>query len=245
MGTAQHQYLVGYRIELGSSGRSMMHGTADIDGVPVEHVLTVCSRPEKYCDVGRNADGDLVWISKKEDLATYIPPLVTVLEPVLEYDPEVLPPELDSEHELGERRSLVLALTERISQRKRLVIVSGFVSALLVFLGLSLTSQPSKNGGSLEQLATPGSSETPVLVDQPTKPTEAAIDFVVSGKVPGVVIPENASRDSLQATVVSTSGEIVLVDVQAQLNDGLTTFATLLLQKKGTAWRIREVFDPR
>lgn len=125
------------------------------------------------------------------------------------------------------------------------MIVSGFVSALLVFLGLSLTSQPSKNGGSLEQLATPGSSETPVLVDQPTKPTEAAIDFVVSGKVPGVVIPENASRDSLQATVVSTSGEIVLVDVQAQLNDGLTTFATLLLQKKGTAWRIREVFDPR
>jgi hypothetical protein len=49
----------------------------------------------------------------------------------------------------------------------------------------------------------------------------------------------------LSALVVSSSGEIVLIDVQADLPEGLTTFATLLLQKSGTAWRIREVFDPR
>lgn len=85
----------------------------------------------------------------------------------------------------------------------------------------------------------------PEETTQLSEPTEAAIEFVVSGQVPGLVVPEDATRDSLQATVVSTSGDIVLVDVQAQLNDGLTTFATLLLQKSGTAWRIREVFDPR
>lgn len=222
-----------------------MRGTTQIDGDRVVHVLTVCAQTHNPVDVGRSSDGDLVWISVKDDITTLIPPLATVLKPVLSYDPEIRPLELDSENELGERRSLVLALTDRISQRKMILIVSGFVSVLLVFLGLSLTSQQSKNGGSLEQLAAPGPSETPVLVDQPTKPTEAAIDFVVSGQVPGLVIPENASRDSLQATVVSTSGEIVLVDVQAQLNAGLTTFATLLLQKSGTTWRIREVFDPR
>lgn len=245
MGTAQQTYLVGYRIEPGSNGRSMMHGTAHLDGDPVEHVLTVCAQPHNPVDVGRNSDGDLVWVSEEDDLTTSIPPLATVLEPVLSFDPEVLPQELEIEHELGKRRSLVLALTDRISQRKMILIVAGVVGALLVFFGLSFTSQPSKIDGSLEQLAAPGSSESPVLVDQLTAPTEAAIEFVVSGQVPGLVIPENASRDALQATVVSTSGEIVLVDVQAQQNDGLTTFATLLLQKSGTAWRIREVFDPR
>ena len=245
MKTAPHDYLVGYQIEPSSSGRSTMRGTTQIDGDPVVHVLTVCAQTHNPVDVGRSSDGDLVWISVKDDITTLIPPLATVLKPVLSYDPEIPPLELDSENELGERRSLVLALTDRISQRKMILIVAGFVGTLLVFLGLSLTSPTPKTVNSAEQNVAEGSSEGPVDVQQPTKPTEAAIDFVVSGKVPGVVIPENASRDSLQATVVSTSGEIVLVDVQAQLNDGLTTFATLLLQKTGTAWRIREVFDPR
>ena len=245
MRTAPHDYLVGYRIEPGSSARSTMHVTALIDGDPVENVLTVCARPHNPVDVGRNAYGDLVWVSEKEDLTTSIPPLASVLEPVESYDSEVLPPEPESVHEPGERRSLVLAFTDRISQRRSLVIVAGFVSALLVFLGLSLSSPTHKTGSSPEQMIAPSYSANQGQVAQPTEPTEAAIDFVVSGKVPGLVIPEHASRENLQASVVSTSGEIVLVDVQAQLNDGLTTFATLLLQKSGTAWRIREVFDPR
>ena len=245
MRTAPHDYLVGYRVELGSSGRSTFHGTALIDGDPVEHVLTVCARPHNTVDVGRNVDGDLVWVSEKENQTTSIPPLASVLEPVVSYDSEVLPPEPESVYEPGERRSLVLAFTERFSQRRSLVIVAGFVSALLVFLGLNLTSPTPKIGNSAEQKVVTDSSASPGQVDQPTEPTEAAIDFVVSGQVPGLVIPEHASRENLQASVVSTSGEIVLVDVQAQLNDGLTTFATLLLQKSGTAWRIREVFDPR
>lgn len=245
MSSAPHDYLVGYRIEPGSSGRSTIHGTAQIEGEPVDHVITVCARPHNPVDAGRNADGDLVWVSENDDLSTSVPPLATVLEPVLSYDPEVLPPELESEHGRGERRGLILAFTKRISQKKMILIASGFVGASLVILGLNLTSPPPKTGTSAEQNVAIDSSAGPVVGDQPTEPTEAAIDFVVSGQVPGLVIPEHASRDALQATVVSTSGEIVLVDVQAQLNEGLTTFATLLLQKSGTAWRIREVFDPR
>jgi len=245
METVHHDYLVGYRIEPGISGRSTIHGTAFIDGDSVEHELTVCAQPHIPVDVGRNRDGDLVWVSENDELSTSVPPLATVLEPVLSFDPEVLPPEPENVHEPGERRSLVLAFTDRFSQRKMILIVAGFVGALLVFLGLSLTSPTPKIGNSADQKVAMDSSATPVVGDQSTEPTEAAIDFVVSGQVPGLVIPEHASRDALQASIVSTSGEIVLVDVQAQLNDGLTTFATLLLQKSGTAWRIREVFDPR
>ncbi len=237
--------LVGYRIEPGSSGLSTMRGTAFIDGENIEHELTVCAQPHNPIDVGRNEDGDLVWVSEKDDLKTSLPPLATMCEPVVSFNPEELPLELEIENDLVERRGLVLALRDRISQRKTLVIVAGFVGALLVFLGLSLTSPTSMTGNSADQKVATDTSAIPVQVDQPTEPTEAAIDFVVSGQVPGLVIPEHASRDTLQASVVSTSGEIVLVDVQAQLNDGLTTFATLLLQKSGTAWRIREVFDPR
>jgi hypothetical protein len=45
--------------------------------------------------------------------------------------------------------------------------------------------------------------------------------------------------------VTSRSGDIVLVDVYASKPSGQKTFATVLLQKSGTQWRMREVFDAR
>ena len=245
MGTVQHDYLVGYRIEPSSSGRSTIHGTALIDGDPVEHELTVCARPHSACDVGRNSDGDLVWVSIRESNDSSIPLLDKVIEQSERFDPDILPTEIESDHVLGDRQRLVFALKDKLSQRKTLVITAGFVSALLVFLGLTLTSAPHNAANSSEKINMADNNSDPEETTQLSEPTEAAIEFVVSGQVPGLVVPEDATRDSLQAAVVSTSGDIVLVDVQAQLNDGLTTFATLLLQKSGTAWRIREVFDPR
>ena len=245
MGTIQHDYLVGYRIEPGSSGRSTIHGTALIDSDSVEHELTVCAHPHSACDVGRNSDGDLVWVSIRESNDSSIPLLDTVIAQAERFDPEILPTDIESEHVVGDRQRLVLALKDRLSQRKTLLITAGFVSALLFFLGLSVTSAPHNAANSTEKIITADKTSAQEETTQLSEPTEAAIEFVVSGQVPGLVVPEHATRDSLQATVVSTSGDIVLVDVQAQLNDGLTTFATLLLQKSGTAWRIREVFDPR
>jgi hypothetical protein len=67
----------------------------------------------------------------------------------------------------------------------------------------------------------------------------------MQGDVPGIDAPEGLSEDSLSAVVVSRSGEIVLVDIHLMAEGGLTTFATLLLQKTGTTWRIREVYDPQ
>ena len=245
MGTVHHDYLVGYRIEPGISGRSTIHGTAFIDGDSVEHELTVCAQPHIPVDVGRNRDGDLVWVSLIESNDSSIPLLNTVIAQSERFDPMILPAEIESDDDFGVQQSLVLALKDRLSQRKTLVISAGFVSALLVFLGLSLTSAPHNTANSTEKIITADKNSAPEETTQLSEPTDAAIEFVVSGQVPGLVVPEDATRDSLQATVVSTSGDIVLVDVQAQLSDGLTTFATLLLQKSGTAWRIREVFDPR
>ncbi|MDH6422522.1 hypothetical protein [Aurantimicrobium minutum] len=104
---------------------------------------------------------------------------------------------------------------------------------------ISNTSAPSES--SIRETTLPLATENPTAQD----PESAAIAFVLKGEVEGVTPDEDDQASDFQATVVSQSGEIVLVDVLRNEAGGLTTFATLLLQKSGTTWRIREVFDPR
>lgn len=245
MANTHHDYLVGYLVQPGNRERKELFGTAEIDGNLVEHKLTPCAQPPNAIDVGRNNDGDVVWVSAEDRQSTYIPPLNTDFEVMESFDPEITPTEIEDEYLPPTHRRRVLALTEKFSRRKILVISTGFVTAVLVFIGLNVTFPPLDTADAAQKIITTEMPSTPTVENLISDPAEAAIDFVVSGEIPGITLPEEATRDSLQATVVSSSGEIVLVDVQVELNEGLTTFATLLLQKTGTAWRIREVFDPR
>jgi hypothetical protein len=143
------------------------------------------------------------------------------------------------------RRNFLHTLVNTLSQRRLLVLTSAVTGVILVFLGLVISGTPTNStAASTDESSISPTSQIP-KPDKVSEPTEAAIDFVLGGQVPGLTIPGDLTRDSLSATVVSTSGEIVLVDVQAEQPEGLTTFATLLLQKSGATWRIREVFDPR
>lgn len=244
MANLSERSLVGYRIGAERSGQAELSGIANIAGEPVEHLLTLCANPRDACDVGRSEDGDLVWISTTARGPSETFEFSLFPERITHFEPERINPDVDFEHDVFEKRNLFSRYSPALSRRKSLVISSACAGVVFVIVGMWITSALPESTQTIapqEISSTEFSSEQQQLVE----PTDAAIEFVVTGQIPGLTIPEGTSRDSIQATVVSKSGEIVLVDVQARFEGGLTTFATLLLQKSGTAWRIREVFDPR
>lgn len=236
--------IVGYVVDPDLRNATEVVGSAEINGEYAQHLLMICAQPEHPIDLGRNEDGDLVWVSFHNGETHTLPVLSSSPALALSFDP---PQEEYAEDELlSNQRKYLHTVMGSLTQRRLLVGASALAGVILVLVGLGITAPPphSTTVSPEQQVVTTDSS---VVVDPDLKiePTEAAIDFVLEGKVPGIAIPDGISREALKATVVSTSGEIVLVDVQADQPEGLTTFATLLLQKSGTAWRIREVFDPR
>ncbi len=244
MAAQTHTRIIGYFVEPAFQNLPEFTGTAEIDGEPSEHLLSPCAQPVIPIDVGRNEHGDLVWVSQHVAGSREIPELRNKPLLAMIFDP----PRRESleDEELPEiRRNSLQAVVGILSQRRVLVIASAVLGVVLVVTGLGLTSTPSNLTGEMSEIAPTAVSTQQSDPRNEMEPTQAAIEFVLGGQVPGFTLPNGVSRDSLTATVVSTSGEIVLVDVQGNQADGLTTFATLLLQKSGTAWRIREVFDPR
>jgi hypothetical protein len=221
-----------------------MWGMAEIDGELNQHVLTLTTQPSDVFDVGRNEDGDLVWVSPQRGERLVLSELSTTPPLPLSFEP---PHNDDELLEVLHSESKMFRSFGDIFTRRRVLVLSSAVSGvLLVLVGLGITARPADSIAVNPQKTLESIQVSKQPVPSPTQaPTEAAIDFVVEGKVPGFSVPDGLTRDSLSALVVSSSGEIVLIDVQADLSEGLTTFATLLLQKSGTAWRIREVFDPR
>jgi hypothetical protein len=125
--------------------------------------------------------------------------------------------------------------------RKPVLFAAGVV---VVILGIILFLPHSQSTTQASELPRESTS-TETAKSENFDPATAAISFVLNGEIEGVSVPPGLDASDFTATVVSQSGEIVLVDVMRNEATGLTTFATLLLQKSGTAWRIREVFDPR
>lgn len=209
------------------------------------HVLSFCAQPSLPIDVGRNEDGDLVWVSRPSTEDNSIPTLNGTPPLPITFDPPEITIYPEPEFP-GVRERFLDSVSRHLSRRRLLVVGSALVGVMLVFLGLGITSTPMNMQG-IDSITAPLSIQSPQPSESVSvmEPTEAAIGFVLGGEVSGLVIPDDVTQDSVSATIVSTSGEIVLVDVHATLPEGLTTFATLLLQKSGTAWRIREVFDPR
>lgn len=244
MSTRNHSHIIGYSVEPDSHNHGEFTGTAEINGEPIEHLLTPCAQPGIPIDIGRNENGDLVWVSEHVTGSQVFPALSA--DPLLSMTFD--PPRSEQKEgvELPEiPRNPVQVLVGALSRRRVPVIVSAVSGVVLVLVGLGLTSTPTNSTEAMSEIATTAMSSQQLDPAHVMEPTQAAIEFVLDGQVPGFSLPSGISRESLTATVVSTSGEIVLVDVHADQAEGLTTFATLLLQKSGTAWRIREVFDPR
>jgi hypothetical protein len=90
--------------------------------------------------------------------------------------------------------------------------------------------------------AVPSVSSEPVGV---ADPTQASIDFALAGQLPALGAVHGLQRSAFTAVITNRSGDFVLVDVYVTKPTGEKTFATVLLQKAGTQWRMREVFDAR
>ncbi|MDH6278271.1 hypothetical protein M2118_001248 [Aurantimicrobium minutum] len=244
MSTRNHSHIIGYLVEPDSHNHGEFTGTAEINGQPIQHLLTPYAQPGFPIDVGRNENGDLVWVSERGTGRQVIPALSANPSLVMTFDPPRS--EQIEDKELPEiARNPVQVLVGVLSRRRMPVIASAVSGVVLVVVGLGLTSTPTNSTEAMSDIAPSLFSSQQPDPAHVMEPTQAAIEFVLAGQVPGFSLPSGVSRESLTATVVSTSGEIVLVDVHADQAEGLTTFATLLLQKSGTAWRIREVFDPR
>lgn len=231
--------LIGYRHGHMPPGANSFRGTALIDGVEVTHNLSLCVEPDAAIDVGRSPDGDLVWVSEQGDQTSLIPS--PQLFAPLDYSPglvEHLVPASNCD-EVQESEHKLLPVVAQY--RKPVMFAAGVV---VVILGIILFLPHSQSTTQASELPRESSS-TETVETENIDPATAAISFVLNGEVEGLSSPPGTDASDFTATVVSQSGEIVLVDVMRNEETGLTTFATLLLQKSGTAWRIREVFDPR
>ena len=231
--------LIGYRHGQIPPGANSFPGTALIDGVEVTHNLSLCVQPGVAIDIGRSPDGDLVWVSELSDQVGLLPS--PQLFAPLEYSPELVkePAQAVNFEEIMEGEHKLFPVVARY--RKPALFAAG---AVVVVLGITLflpRSQSTTQASELPRESTSTETAAPAELD----PASAAISFVLKGELAGLSIPPDAQESDFSASVVSQSGEIVLVDVMHNDATGLTTFATLLLQKSGTAWRIREVFDPR
>jgi hypothetical protein len=239
--------LLGYHVTEFSTHADILHGEAEICGEHVTHLLSRGIRREDACDVGRDDNNELIWIhlDAGDDVQT-MPPVM----PATAYTPPSLfeqPQELISAREaLGDlspsvnarkfsAREVLRRIPRKVYFATGVAIVATSVG--LNFMGASGTDQK------VVSLSTEQNIEEPLVAA--SEPEQAAVDFVLSGQVEGVVIDADKSKTKLTAHVVSRSGEIVLVEVQEEKEGNLTTFATLLLQKSGATWRIRQVFDPR
>ena len=231
--------LIGYRHGHIPSGANSFRGTALIDGVEVTHNLSLCVLPDAAIDVGRSPDGDLVWVSELDDQASLLP--TPQLFAPLEYSPELVeqPVPASNFEEVQESEHKLFPVVAQ--HRKPVLFAAGVV---VVILGIILFLPHSQSTTQASELPRESTS-TETAKSENIDPATAAISFVLNGEVEGVSVPPGLDASDFTATVVSQSGEIVLVDVMRNEATGLTTFATLLLQKSGTAWRIREVFDPR
>ncbi len=220
-------HIIGYNAELPETLSSRFRATAIIDGIEVSHTLSPVIKPHRPIDVGRSQDGDLIWVTEMEsDVSVFAQS---------HYDPPVIPYEAQVVAPVFEP-SLAKKILALLSQRKQVLL---FAVGVFGFCVVSVSVFPFTESRSTLPPAV--SKTTPAVTTE--LPEQAAINFVKSGQVEGFSVLEEDPNAELTAHVVSQSGEIVLVEISALKDSGETTFATLLLQRAGSAWRIRQVFD--
>lgn len=253
--TPSHREFLGYSVTNYSSSADQLQGQTHLDGQLVSHLLSRGIRRENACDVGRDEHNELVWIhSDNPEKTVSQQPLLfsTGFFPPPSYEPEshLQPTPVTLEKDGNSAVWSVRRMGEWLSRyRKKVIFVAGVTTVATVmglfFLGSSPQDQeevPANVSGGNTEIAT---ASQEAKIDTSQEPEIAAIDFVFAGEVEGITIENGLSRDELTAHIVSRSGEIVLVEVQRNQAGNLTTFATLLLQKSGATWRIRQVYDPR
>lgn len=140
----------------------------------------------------------------------------------------------------------------RIVPRARVVWIAGLGAAGLVLL--IVTAIPSANDSPRQKIDSVPSVSPPDgnagsaqanVENNVTDPQARAVDLALSGSIDGLGSMQGVSRSAISTTIASRAGDIVLIEMTVSKPSGLTTFATVLLQKSGNQWRMRQIVDQR
>lgn len=219
--------IIGYNADLLEIFSSRFRATAVICGVEVSHTLSPIIKPHRPIDVGRSQDSDLVWVTEVDaDISVFTQK---------QYDPPIIPIDTQKSAPVFEESFTKKVFSELLKRKKVMLFSVGvFVLCALAIFVFPLF-------GSRNEVPQAGSEIIPTVTTD--LPEQAAIDFVRSGQIKGFSLLEEDPTAELSAHVVSQSGEIVLVEISAEKDSGEITFATLLLQRIESEWRIRQVLD--
>lgn len=245
--TAQQREFLGYLVTNFSVSADLLHGNALLSGEQVSHILSRGIRREDACDVGRDENNELVWIHPQiqEHTPHHQWQLFAPESKVPDrYEPEnvAASPEQVRGSRAMDSASIVSGIGEKLSRYRKKIFFAVGVTVVATVMGFFLVGIPSGNN---EQESPTAAVVTAESATTAYEPEQAALDFVLAGQVEGISVGSGLTRSDLSAHIVSRSGDIVLVEVQQDMAGSLTTFATLLLQKSGATWRIRQVFDPK
>lgn len=220
--------------------------------------LTAAYGIESGCvDVGRDEDGVLrSFVTTQESPGTVAPP--RLFEPTQHSAQPVLPitrAESDSIHRLSAQWGPQLVGLKKHCQgwvsgnRRRATLIAsvGVLAtgvALLAIPPSASTSQVTRPQESSQAPSSIDLSGVPTHIDM-SDPVNSSVELALSGAIAGLGNMQGVARASVQASIASRAGDIVLIDLAVTKPTGLTTFATVLLQKVGSQWRMRQIVDER
>lgn len=132
-------------------------------------------------------------------------------------------------------------------RRKTVMMAVGGGLAIVVLVLVLIPPAGSPKSSAVPDVTTTSMAGGPAASAQPdlTDPLNASMEMALSGAIAGLGNMQGVARSALRASIVSRAGDIVLIDLAVTKPNGLTAFATVLLQKVGSQWRMRQIVDER
>lgn len=243
------------------------YGVGAVEAETGQRITAVYGFEPGCIDVGRDDDGELrsfvtTSAAQVEDVKAgaapklFDPPAATAS--VILGTPGTKPVSFGSDAQLSATPNAWLVATvhrgkERAhelltgSRRKTAMMgAGGGLAAVVVALALIPPAGSSQSTAVPETNATASvnGSSTPIQPDL-SDPQNASIEMALTGAIAGLGNMQGVARSAVKASIVSRAGDIVLIDLAVTKPTGLTAFATVLLQKVGSQWRMRQIIDER
>ena len=211
--------------------------------VETGHKITVVYGVEAGCvDVGRDDDGEVRSFVTKSDFRL-------LQSESSSSTPEVQNPIPSNDSFMTivqQGRELAHRLVMTSPRRKMMFAAGvGFVVVVTVVALISPAGLPKSNGAPDTTMSHSAGNSANQVQPELSDPQNASIEMALTGAIAGLGNMEGVSRSAVHASIASRAGDIVLIDLSVTKANGLTAFATVLLQKVGSQWRMRQIVDER
>ena len=121
------------------------------------------------------------------------------------------------------------------------------IFVLLMIAGIFLTTpaqEQVRNSESTLASPAPTQSDTtsPSMEERSADPTDIIEELALAGAIEQLGDVSGLQPENVSVSILNKNGDFLLCEVSAKTSE-LTKFATVLLQKAESGWRIRQVFD--